>query len=140
MPLPSAETVTQKWLQKAGASGQTWLDGINSVTTAPGQLAIAQGQKWRDKMASQDVYDKWRRKTGSITNEQWKSITTAKGTTRYTSGIQASADKYRQAIGKVLTYEEQGLSTIRAMPNVTLEDAIARSNAWVRWMAKYSGS
>lgn len=133
----TVDQVVNKWAQRAGGAGQAWLDGVNSVTQAPGQLAAAQGDRWFAKMSSQETFLKWKANVAAITNEVWKSITTSKGAGRYTSGISASLEKARKVFGQILNYEQAGLAAIRAMPKVTLEDSKQRAVAWIDYMAKF---
>jgi hypothetical protein len=135
--MKTVEQVVTKWAQRAGNAGQAWLDGVNSVTTAPGQLAAAQGDRWFAKMSSQETFAKWKQNVAAVTNEVWKAITTSKGAGRYTSGITASMDKARKVFSQILNYENAGLATIRAMPHVTLEDSKQRAVAWIDYMSKF---
>ncbi|GAI97559.1 unnamed protein product, partial [marine sediment metagenome] len=80
---------------------------------------------------------KWARRVAAVPLEDWKAAASVKGSGRIASGIEA-------ANGKVLAFAEQVLpvlsrikSEIDAMPDLTLEDGIARMTKQVREMAKF---
>jgi hypothetical protein len=135
--MPTVEQVVAKWQSRASGAGQAWLDGINGVTEAPTAVALRNADKWRQKMMMEETFRKYKEGLSSVTLEAWKKITADKGAGRFTSGIAASVNKYRQVFTQVMNHINSGLGTIRAMPSVTLEDNIARSAAWIRHMATF---
>lgn len=133
----TVDQIVTKWQNRASGAGQSWLDGINSVTEAPSQAALRNADKWRAKMMMDETFNKYKRGLASLTLEGWKKITAAKGAGRYTSGIAASVDKYRSVFSQVMSHIQTGLEKIRSMPSTTLEDSINRSATWIRHMASF---
>lgn len=137
MALPTAEQVAAKWKTRAGAAGTDWLNGIKRTTVDPAAAAVAAKDKWVAKMTDPATHDKWATNLGLVSRPSWQASCEAKGAPRYTSGINAAVDKYRLRIAGVLTHIATGLTALETMPNVTLEDAVARSGSFIRHMATY---
>lgn len=137
MPMPTADQVANKWKTRAGAAGTDWINGIKRTDVDPAQAAVAQRPKWVAKMTDPATHDKWATNLGLVTKASWQASCEAKGPARYTSGINAAVDKYRQRIAGVLSHIQVGLTALEALPNVTIEDAIARSGQFIRHMATY---
>lgn len=137
MGLPTIDVVVNKWKSRASGAGADWLAGIKRTDVSPPQAAVAAKDKWVAKMTSSEVHDRWANNLSLVTRQQWQAAAEAKGHARYTSGINASVDKYRQRMGAVLSHIQSGLDAIAGMPDVTLEDAVARSAAFIRHMAEF---
>lgn len=137
MPPPTADQVAAKWKLRAGAAGADWLNGIKRTDVDPAAAAVANKDKWVAKMTDPATHDKWSNNLGLVTKSSWQASCEAKGAPRYTSGINAAVDKYRQRIAGVLSHIAVGKAALEALPNVTIEDAIARSAQFIRHMATY---
>ena len=124
--LPSAADAAAKWNSGFGASGAAWSAGIDSVTTAPGQLAVAALPRYLSGV--QQNANKWAAKTGSVTLQQWKDASKTKGPSRLASGATAGMPKYQAAIAKVLDAERSIISGLP--PRGTVEQNIQRSSAF----------
>jgi len=137
MPPPTADQVAAKWKTRAGAAGADWLNGIKRTDVDPAAAAVAQKAKYVAKMSDPLTHDKWATNLGLVSKASWVASCEAKGSARYTSGINAAVDKYRQRIAGVLAHIQAGRAALEALPNVTIEDAIARSAQFIRHMATY---
>lgn len=137
MGLPTAQEVAEKWRSRAGGAGADWVSGVQRVTQSPAQAAVAAREKWVQKMTDTATHDKWASNLGSVTLQEWQAACQATGPSRYTSGIAASVQKYQSRMGGVLNHIQAGLDQLSGMPNVTIEDAIARSGQFIRHMASY---
>jgi hypothetical protein len=122
--MPSAADATAKWQAGFAAAGTAWQNGINNVTVAPGQLAVAAQGRYLSGV--QTNVNKWAANTGSVTLAQWKAAATSKGPSRLASGATAGAPKYQAKIAAVLAAEA---SIIAALPpRGTVEQNIQRSS------------
>lgn len=111
--------------------------GVNRVTVAPGTQAAAKQKKMKANLVKAIDSGKWARRVAAVSLEDWKAAASVKGSGRIASGIEG-------ANGKVLAFAEQVLpvltrikAEIDTMPDLTLEDGIARMTKQVREMAKF---
>lgn len=133
------DQVAAKWKTRSSGAAADYAAGVAAVTDNPMQKAAAAADLWQQRLAQQEVKDKFRRKLQAVTLESWKAIVASVGQSRYSAGVTEKGDKYAKAIGPVLAYERAGLAAIQRMPNVTPEDKAQRAAAWVRYMAAYKG-
>lgn len=134
-PRVTAQQAAQKWQQRIGQATQQITDGVNRVTVAPAQAAVAQKAKWQQNTAA--AADKWARNTGRVTLDQWKTAMLGIGVARIAPGAQAKVGKVESFMGEVLPHIDRGQQMLTNMPSTTLEDNIARSTAWIRHMASF---
>ena len=126
----------EKWARRTSAAGADWQAGVQAVTDAPGAKAAAQADAWQQKLSMPETKEKFRRGVGSVPLEDWKTKTAA-ASGRFTGGAQAAQDKMLKHQQAVESHMEAGLRQLNTMPNVTLEDKIARSAFWMRHMNSY---
>jgi len=133
----TGEEYAAKQAARLKASLEDMRTGVERVEQAPGKAAAANVKKWVAKLSEKAVQDKWAANTGAVTLEQWKADMLGKGIDRVPAGIDAAHDKVVSFGDKLLAYQNSQLATIDAMPDITLEDSIAKSTAWIRTMAKF---
>lgn len=136
MPVKSNPTAaTAKWVSSLSGASQRMKDGAMGVQKAPGVAAAAAADKWLARVTQ--AKDKYKARVGAVTLAQWQDAYVNVGIPRVAQGAQAKQGKYQAFLTDYLPYLDTGLKTIDAMPNVTLEDGIARATAMIRWNAKY---
>jgi len=113
--------------------------GVNAVTASPTIAAAAKQAKMLDRLSAAVNSGKWATNLRAVTLEQWKSATVTKGIPRIAGGIDGAADKVVSFATRLLPFESTLMGTINTMPDVTLEDSIARMTAWVRGMTTFRG-
>lgn len=126
----------EKWARRTQAAGQDWQAGINAVTDAPGAKAAASADAWQQRLSDPATKEKFRRNVGAVPLEEWKGKT-ANASGRFTAGAASAQDKMTRHQQNVESHMEAGLRQLNTMPNVTLEDKIARQVFWTRHMASY---
>ena len=124
-----------KWLQRMQASSEQITNGVNNVTVAPGVAAAAATQKWLQN--TQAAAAKFKRNVGAVTLESWKSSMLNVGVPRVSQGAAAKVGKVTTFNAQFYPYLETVMSQVHNMPNVTLEDNIARATAMMRGAAKF---
>lgn len=95
--MPDAASVAARWASQMGASTQKMTDGINSVTTSPGQAAAAAKSLWQTNTAA--AADRFAANVAAVPLSAWKEATITKGVSRVASGAQAAQPKYQAAMG-----------------------------------------
>lgn len=99
------------WAARFAGAGQKATEGANAVTVSPGALAARQAQVWAANVASS--VQKFARRTGAVTLEQWRSAYIETGIPRFASGAQKGQPKmanFMAAFLPVLT------SAVNALP------------------------
>lgn len=129
------EQATQKWLTNIGSATDRMKQGALGVQKAPGAAAAAAADKWLQRV--QQSKDKFRTNVGRVSLQQWQDAYINVGIPRVSQGAQAKQAKYSQAMADFLPYLSQGVAKIDAMPNVTLQDSIARATAMIQHNAAY---
>lgn len=110
--------------------------GIERVDVAPGKAAAAAADKWQASISSAATKEKWRRRIGEVTLEQWQAAMITKGLIRIASGVDAAQSKMAEYGVKLIAHQNGLLRELDTMADVTLEDSISRMVHWVRGMAK----
>lgn len=129
-------SATAKWVNNLSNSTQAITDGVNSVTTAPGQAAARQVQTWLARV--QASAQKWATNTAAVSLQDWQQSMITTGIPRIASGAQAKQGKYQAFATKFFPYLQTGVSQVKAMPKVTLQDGINRAVAMINHNAKFS--
>lgn len=112
----SPQQVADKWASKAGAAVNDYKVGIQGVTTAPGQLAVAQQavmmQKWNDSVNS----GLWAARTGAVGLATWQQAALTKGASNYGTGITAGKSKMAAAMQYYLPVAQAIKDGVRSIP------------------------
>ena len=133
-------TGAKTWQSQFGAAGAKYTQGINNVKTAPGAKAAAALPRWVASVTSTDVQQKFASRVSSVTLQAWQAAATGIGVQRLSQGATKGVNKYQSFATQFYPYLSTGLAQIQAMPNVTLEDRIARANALMRYNAQFKRS
>lgn len=136
MPVRSTSAqAVEKWLANLGQANSRMQSGAMSVQVAPGQAAAAAADKWLARVTQSK--DKFKQRVGSVSLQDWQNSYINVGIPRVSQGAQAKQGKFLSFFDQYLPYLQAGLQTIDKMPNVTLEDGIARATAMIRYNAKF---
>ena len=111
--------------------------GVAAVTEAPGVKAAASADKMRARLVESIDSGKWQRRVGAVTLDDWKTAMLSKGVARVPAGIDAAAGKTKKFATQLLAHETTLKDSVDKMPDLTLEDSIARATAWIRGMSKF---
>lgn len=133
----TAEEFAEKHARRLKGAVEDVRKGVERVTEAPGIKAAAKQAKWAAKLGEKITQDKWGRRVASVTLEEWKRKTLNKGIGRIPAGIDEAHDKVVEFAGKLIEHQNAGLGAIEKMPDLTLEDSVARATTWIRHMAKF---
>lgn len=136
----SGSAVAEKWARRIAGSTQDIIDGVNGVRENPAEKAIAKKQKLLTNFTAAVNDGRWERGLRRMSLDQWKTAMIQKGVNRVAQGADASKGKMAAFMNELLPYQESVRSEIDAMPDITLEDSIARMTAWTRRMSQFTRS
>lgn len=136
MPVRSnPQQATEKWVRGLQGAADRMTSGAQAVTKAPGLAAAAAKQKWLQRVTA--AADKFATNVAAVSLQSWQRSYIDIGVPRVAQGAQAKQQKMLDFQTQFLPFLARGVATIDAMPNVTLEDGIARSSAMIRYNAKF---
>jgi hypothetical protein len=132
----NADQLTEKWQRRLKGAIEDMRAGVQRVTVAPGASAAEKADKWQAAISEARTKDKWRRRVGAVTLEEWKKSMTEKGLSRIASGVDGAGPKMKRFAAQLIEHQNAGLAALEKMPDLTLEDSINRMAAWTRHMAR----
>lgn len=133
----TAAQVAAKYKRRAQAAAPDYTTGVQGVTEAPGEKAAAQQDKMLAKITESITSGKWAKRVAGVSLADWKKATVEKGSARYSTGVAAGEAKMEKFMTEFLPHLEAGAAKINAMPNMNLEDGIARNAAQIRHNASF---
>jgi hypothetical protein len=124
MAVPSPAEGASKWGQRLAASGEQVRAGIRRVTRSPGEAAAASAELWHRRVTAST--DKFRRKVGAVTLQDWQGAMESTGVSRMVEGATAKQGKYQSFADKFYPVAQQVSDRVKAMPKGDLEQSLAR--------------
>lgn len=131
----TAEQAASKWQSRLSGSTAEIAQGVAGVTVAPGQSAANAADKWLANV--QAAKDKFKRNVAKVSLSDWQQKMVEVGIPRIASGATANVGKVQAFQAAFLPHLDAGVAKIKAMPNNTLEDSIARATAMIRHNATF---
>jgi len=111
--------------------------GVDRVTEAPTKKAAEKIDKMRERWLRALEEGKIQRGLERVSLDEWKAKMKDKGINRIPAGVDGAKDKMKDFADKLLKHIDAGLQEIKSMPDVTIEDSIARVEKWIRHMSKF---
>jgi molecular chaperone GrpE (heat shock protein) len=127
----------EKWSRRLSQAAADIQRGVQRVDQAPTEAAAAAKQKMLANITDAINSGKWESGLRRVTLGDWKRTMIEKGIPRIGQGVQAATPKMAEFASQLLPYQDNLRSQIESMPDLTLEDNIARMTAWARGMAKF---
>lgn len=132
---PSEARIKQATNLKAATN--TMAARINQVTEAPGVKAAAKAEKMKQNLVKAIDDGTWQRNVAAVPLEEWKSKMINKGLPRIASGIDASAAKVENFYSQFFPHLDKIADKVDKMPDLTLQDSIARMTVQVTEASKF---
>lgn len=146
--MKDAQTIIAKWARNAGSSAalQNYKEGVASVTEAPTHAAAKKLDKYLSSV--QDAVNSGRMRDAlmSTTLADYQEMAQQKAG-NYTSGVKLGQQKFARFVTQFQPLQAQVTAAVNAMPDLTLEDRIAKSAEQARrtaalkgrWRGRFSG-
>ncbi len=128
----------QTWQSQFSASGAKYTAGIQSVTTSPNAKAAAAVMTWQARLADPKTQAKYVAKNNAVSLTDWKNNAVNIGASRLSSGATKGAPKMQTFATQFYPFLDGVLSKVQSMPNVTLEQRIARATTLMTENAKFT--
>jgi len=136
MPKVSEAEFVEKWGRRLKASTEDMRRGADKVASAPSAAAIKKKEKMKAKLIAAIEDGTWERMLGAVTLEDWRTAFKDTGIGRVSSGVDKAGDKMTKFAGWLLPRVSAGQTAIAGMPDITLDDSIARMTKFTRHMAE----
>ena len=133
----NAKEAADKLVRRLSGATQDVIRGVERVTEAPGIKAAAAQDLMLARVMEAITSGKWADAVSAISLPDWKKAMLDKGVPRIAQGVQAAQPKIQAFFEQLLPAVDAAKSEIESMPNLTLEDRIARSSAFQRRMADF---
>ena len=133
----TAEEYQEKHARRLKASVEDIRRGIERVTTNPCEEAAKKADKMLAKLSEAVQSGKWANNLKKVSLEEWKKKMTEKGVPRISGGIDGAKDKVIAFAKDLLPHVDTGVSKVKAMPDLTIDDSINRASAFIRHMADF---
>ena len=136
----SAAEFAEKHARRLKASLPDIRAGVARVTENPTEKAAAAQDKMIAKLTESVQSGKWARGLRRVTLEEWKSKMIDKGVNRIGAGVDAAMAKTTAFAEELIAFENHLLPTVEKMPDMTIDDSVARAGAWIRGMSEFKRS
>ena len=137
MPKLNPEEAHEKWKNNLTNSIPLVKAGIDRVTESPMVKAAAKEDKWFAGIQKAKSQGKFKRGLLAVSLEEWKAKARDVGADRIPAGAAAAHDKQVAFYGKLFAFEERLQAKVNAMPDVTIQDSVARATTWMLGMAEF---
>lgn len=127
--------VAETWKNRLSGATTEIANGVNRVTTAPGQAAAARADLWLQRVTASQA--KWKRNVAAVPLDVWKSKMLNVGVPRIAQGAAANEHKMADFMTEFLPFVHGVAAKVKAMPKATIEDSIARATTQIRETAKF---
>ena len=133
----TAEEFAEKHARRLKGAVEDIRKGIERVTVAPTTKAAAKKDKMKARLVEKIDDGTWAKRLQSVTLEEWRAKARDVGVSRIAGGIDANRDKVVAFANQLLPAIDAATSKVASMPDITLEDSIARMTTFIREMSKF---
>lgn len=134
----NAADVASKWANNLGAAGPSIQKGVQSVQTAPTQLAAKNPDGYLAGVQRAVSSGRWQRNLMNVTLQEWQQAMIQKGLPRIQAGAQMGKANMQSFMQDFLPYVYSSQQQLASQPRGNLEQNISRMTTWVRAMASYT--
>lgn len=140
MPKLTPEQAADKWSRRTQGAVADYTAGVQAVTESPMAAAAASEQKMLQNLMESVNSGRWKEALLNVSLADWKDAAATKGSQRLAAGVQGAVDKQAEYYRRVFPVLERIQGEIDAMPNLTIEDSIARAAHLMRAMHAFKTS
>lgn len=126
----SAETILNKYIQGcATAANGAYKEGVMAVTASPTAKAAQAVDRYASGCSRAATDGSFVNGCNKVTLADWQQITSTKGVSHYSSGVNAAKEKMRRHIQSSMPFWAQVSEMAKGMPKGDLEQGIAKVRA-----------
>ena len=129
------DKISDKWNRRMKGSISDIQAGIDSVTESPMIKAVEKQDKLRAKWLASIDDGVWAKGMEKVTLSDWKTATKKKVGERLASGVDGAMPKRKEFDTWLVSRLNAVLPKIKDMPDMTLEDSVARVRTLMEHMS-----
>jgi len=133
----TASEFAEKQAKRLKAATPEIIAGVQATTEAPSGQAIAKIDKMRTNLLASIDDGTWASRLGKVTLQDWKNDMVNKGVGRIAKGIDEAHGKVVSFANALLPVAYAISDEAKGMPDMTIEDSIARAEMAIRRMASF---
>lgn len=131
------EAATDKLIRRAQGAVTDYVAGVKGVTESPTAQAAKQLDKAQLNYNEAVQSGRMAKRLNAVSREDWIKATSEKGQARYAPGLTASKEKVLGFFTEFLPYADRVSSEVAAMPDLTIEDSVARASHAIRRLHEF---
>lgn len=131
------EQAADKLIRRAQGAVTDYVAGVKAVTDSPTALAARNLDKAQMNFTEAVQSGRMAKRLNAVSKEDWIKATSEKGQARYAPGLTASKDKVVGFFTEFLPYADRVSSEVAAMPDLTIEDSVARASHAIRRLHEF---
>lgn len=136
----TAEEFQEKHARRLKAAIPDVVKGVNAVTKSPMAAAAAKEDKMLANVTASVQSGKWKKNLLKVSLDQWKEKMIQKGSIRIAAGIDGAKEKTISFAKDLLPHVDAGRAKVKTMPDLTIQDSIARAGAFILHMSEMKRS
>ena len=140
MPKVTAEQFADKLIRRLSGATADIQQGVQRVSESPTAKAASKQEKMLNNLTEAVRSGKWANRLKAVSTEEWKDKMVNVGVPRIASGVEAARPKIESFARELLAYQETLQRKVSSMPDLTLEQNIARMTEWVKGMSQFKRS
>lgn len=138
MPKRTPSEAATKWSTNLSASTTEIELGVNKVTVAPSQKAIAQKEKMRDNWLDAIESGRWEAALGAVDLNTWKRLMIDVGIRRIRDGALKAVPKLQRYYEYAFPQMQALQDSIASRPKRDLNDSLENVRLWMQGMQEIS--
>lgn len=120
------QQIAAKWAQRTQQATQAYIAGIQATTVNPMAMAAAAAPKYLQGVQDAVNSGRWQKGLARNPASYWQSQAVNKGANRLGTGASNAQPKMEAFLTKFLPVLQQNVAQVKAMPNNTFDDRMAR--------------
>ena len=131
------EQAADKLIRRAQGAVTDYVAGVKAVTESPTAAAAKQLDKAQMNYTEAVQSGRMAKRLNSVSKEDWIKATAEKGQARYAPGLTASREKSVEFFAEFLPYTDRVSAEVAAMPDLSIEDSVARASHAIRRLHEF---
>ena len=131
------EQAADKLIRRAQGAVTDYVAGVKAVVDAPTAQAARNLDKAQMNYTEAVQSGRMAKRLNAVSKEDWIKATSEKGQARYAPGLTASKDKVTGFFNEFLPYADRVSAEVAGMPDLTIEDSVARASHAIRRLHEF---
>lgn len=131
------EQAADKLIRRAQGAVADYVTGVKAVEESPTVAAAKNLDKAQLNYNEAITSGRMAKRLTSVSREDWIKATTEKGQARYAPGLTAAKEKVTEFFNEFLPFADRVSGEVAAMPDLTIEDSVARASHAIRRLHEF---